>query len=141
MSSPIKAYLSTDSGPSSPLSITGEVDGVNHRLHVDATISGQPLSISLDSLYSENLTIYNVNAAVSGTEYSQVLSSNTKKILIRARQNAKLQVAFAAGTTGTNYISVELGASLTIGDLLLTGKTIYFQANKTSVDVEILEWS
>ena len=85
-------------------------------------------------------TVYNVAAAVAGTEYSQVLSNNVKKFAIKCRGNAQIQLAFVSGQTGSNFITIPSGAVLSEDSLLLTGKTLYFQTNKPTQIVEILEW-
>ncbi len=84
--------------------------------------------------------IYNVSAALASTEYSQVLSISTKKLLIRVRGAAKLQVAFVAGQSGTNFFTIPAGCSYTLDGLNFSG-TLYFQTNKPAQVIEILEWT
>lgn len=86
-------------------------------------------------------TIYNVvTSATPGTEASQALTSGTKQFTIKVRGESNLQLAFNSGESGTNYISVPACGSYTVTDINLTG-TIYFQVDKASQVVEILEWS
>jgi hypothetical protein len=85
--------------------------------------------------------IYNVSAPISGTEYSQALSTGTKKFLIRVRGNADLQLAFTNGDSSTTFITIPAGASYKEDSLNLSSLTLYFQCNKASQTVEILEWS
>lgn len=84
--------------------------------------------------------IYNVSVPTADTEVSQLLSSNTKQFTIKVRGNSTLRLAFASGESDTNYITVTSGASYTADALNFSG-TLYFQTNKASQIVEILEWS
>jgi hypothetical protein len=86
-------------------------------------------------------TIFNVSAAVAGTEYSQALPANTKRFSMQVRNNtAALQFAFVSGQSGTNYILLPRGASYEAYNLLTTSLSVYFQTNKNGQTVEILAW-
>lgn len=84
-------------------------------------------------------TIYNVSAPTAGTEYSQTLSTNVKKFTIRCRDNAKTQLAFESGESGTNYITIRPGTVYSEESLGFTG-VLYFQTNKNTQTIEIWEW-
>lgn len=86
-----------------------------------------------------NPVIYNVTCTLSNTEYSQALNANSKKVLIRVRGLAKLQLAFQSGDSGTDYISIPMGCSYSEEAILFNGG-VYFQTNKPNQIVEILEW-
>lgn len=85
-------------------------------------------------------TIYNVSALTAGTEYSQALSSGTKSFTIRSRGNSELKLAFTSGESGTKFVTIPKGASYSQEGLNFSG-TLYFQANKNSETIEIVEWS
>lgn len=85
-------------------------------------------------------TIYNVIAAVAGTEYSQGLSTSTKRFTIKVRGNAVLKYAYVSGESGINYITIGVGAVADVGGLNFSG-TLYFQTNKNTMTVEIEEWA
>lgn len=85
-------------------------------------------------------TIYNVSVPLANTEVSQTLSDNTKSFTIRVRGTCTLKFAFDSGQSGTNYITIYPGSSYSIEGLNFSG-TLYFQTNKPSQVVEILEWS
>lgn len=87
-----------------------------------------------------NPVIYNVTCTLANTEYSQVLNTGAKKITIRCRDNAKLQIAFTSGDSGILYMSIPNGCTFSEDELLFSG-TLYFQASKPNVVVEILEWT
>lgn len=86
-----------------------------------------------------NPVIYNVSCVLANTEYSQALSALCKKVLIRVRGNAVMRLAFSLGDTSTNYISVPMGCSYTEEAIIFNG-VVYFQTNKPSQTIEILEW-
>lgn len=87
-----------------------------------------------------NPTLYTVSAPVAGTEYSQLLASNTKKFTILVKDGAaKLQFAYTAGQSGTNFFPVPVGCAYTVVDINYTG-SIYFQTNKASQVVVIEVW-
>jgi hypothetical protein len=87
-------------------------------------------------------TIVNFPVVAANTEYLYVFPVGTRKFLLRDRAgDAKMRLAYAAGTTGTNYITLNMGCTHEVGDLnTVTGFTIYFQSSKASRIVEILSW-
>lgn len=85
-------------------------------------------------------TIYNVNATLANTEYSQALSLNTKAIVVRARDMTTLKIAFVSGDTATNYITVPSGCTYNESNLNFSG-TLYVSSSKAAQVVEILEWA
>lgn len=97
-------------------------------------------SISLDLPFGATPLIYNVNAIIVDTEYSQLLPSTTLQFSIRARNNARLQFAFTSGDTNSNFLTVVPGNIYYVKDLELVSTTLYFQANKPNTVVEIMAW-
>jgi len=90
---------------------------------------------------SKNPLIYNITSPGSAnTEFSQVLSTNTKQFIVKARGNATLKVAFVSGESSTNYITLSKHASLSQENLDAT-ITLYMQCDKASEVIEILEWT
>lgn len=86
--------------------------------------------------------IFNVDVVNANQEYNQLLPDHTNALLIRVRDGeAKLQVAFNAGETGTKFITVSAGNNFYVSGVDLVGKSIYFQASKSGKVVEILTWS
>lgn len=84
--------------------------------------------------------IYNLSMPLAGTEYSQALSSGTKKLMIRMRTKARAQIAFAMGASGTLFFTIEPGCVYSEENLDLEGATIYIQSTAASQIAEILEW-
>ena len=85
--------------------------------------------------------IHNVTMTNANVEYSQLLSNNTRKVDIKLRANAILKIAFAAGASGTTYITVSYGASLHLENVNLAGITLYFQSPSAAQTAEILAWT
>ena len=102
--------------------------------NVSTTFRGTPSQ-------STTPTIYNLSMPTANTEYSQSLSTHTKKIMIRTRdRSARLQVSFVSGNSGTIFFSIEAGAVYSEENLDLEGVTIYLRSNKAGQTAEILEW-
>jgi len=87
-------------------------------------------------------TIYNVvSDAIPGTEFSQVLTSGTKQLLIRCREPFDIQFTFVTGESGTKYITIPKNATYKVQDVDLQGSTLFMQIAAVSKTVEIEEWS
>ena len=104
--------------------------------------SSEPIPVSVDFTKdgATTPTIYNLSLPVANTEYSQALSTNTKRILIRARVGATLRVAFVSGDTLTNYFTMAPRTVYSEENLDLVGVTIYLQSDVAGNVAEILEW-
>jgi hypothetical protein len=88
-----------------------------------------------------NPTIYNVTSnATPDTEFSQALSTGTKKVLIRA-QPSIAQIKFYFSSGASDVVTINPGATYAESDLDLTGVTIYMKCDKASHTIEILEWT
>ena len=117
--------------------------GDGTTLFTGTTISGKT-GLDVNVINSPTVTtpiVTNINVAVPNSQVSHAFNSATKRFLIRTRNNAKMNIAFISGQTGTNYISVKRGGIYTEDDIQNSGAlTIYFQINTADV-VEILEWT
>lgn len=111
--------------------------------HGDKVDSSNPLPVdaTLSASSADTPTIFNVDASIPGTEYSQVLPDGTVSFLVRARNNAKLNLSYIENATDTTYLTVMPGNIYIVESVRLTGRTIYFQANKSNTTVEIVTWS
>lgn len=83
--------------------------------------------------------ISNPVLATAGTEYPFALQDNVKQITISARGRAKVLIAFVAGETATNYMTLDKGQTRIFTSLDLTGKYLYFNSNLNSTVMEIVE--
>ena len=86
------------------------------------------------------VTIYNITIAAADTEQSQALPANTKRFIIRARGNGRVQIAYTSGDSGTLYMTLRPGAVFE-DENFYTGQTLYFQSNKVGETVEITAYS
>lgn len=85
--------------------------------------------------------IVNIAIPLANTEQSYALPADTKKFRIRARGNAKLQMSFVSGDSGTNFMTIFPGNVYEETGLDISTTTVYFQSSKASETVEILSWS
>ena len=109
-------------------------DDILKAIRVIATIDS--------SFFASVPKIYNVPAAVTGTEYSKALSAGTRKIMFKTKSTgAKIKFSFVAGESGTKFISVGKNTSHEVNDLNLSSATLYFQTNKNTQTLQIMEWS
>lgn len=73
---------------------------------------------------------------IAETELDVPLPINCSQILIRPRKNARLRVAFNAGETAINYVSVPLGGYF-VENSLISISNIYVWCNRDT-DLEII---
>lgn len=111
------------------------IDG-NNPLPVEAVISDNA---------PQNRIAYRNTYPSSNVEASQLLPDNTKKLYISvADKKAKLKVSFEEDGTidiGENtYTTVDLGNCYFREGLRLIGKTLYYQANRDNLVIEIEAW-
>lgn len=86
-------------------------------------------------------TIYNVSATLANTEYSQVLSSTTKRFSVKIRGFADLKLAYISGQSGITFITVPGGSSYEEINLAGTSAiTLYFQSPSSAQTIEIVQW-
>ena len=88
-------------------------------------------------LFSRNKLITNLSITAS-TEATHTLQTNLNGIIVRARGNTELRIAFVSGETDTNYITIRKGAVLSLTGLDFPQATLYVQGDGADT-VEILE--
>lgn len=96
-------------------------------------------SVSVTISASQNIKITNLSMPLANTEYSLLLTNNLKQLIIVSRSMARLQIAFTSTESGTKFITIPKGTSLSLFDLDLTGKTLYIQGDVPTSTVEIME--
>lgn len=74
------------------------------------------------------------------TEYAHVLQDNLAQLRIKCRGNATLKICFKVGESGTNYWTINKGCVDNIDGLSFSGKTLYIQADKPNMTVEVMEF-
>ena len=81
-------------------------------------------------------TIINLSLPTANTEVSQALPASTKSFSIRNRDKKRLQLAFVATESGTNFITIMPGFTYTNKNFY-TNQTIYLQCSTGSQTIEI----
>lgn len=116
-------------------------DGTNL---ITATVDGSKVGLDVNVLNTPTVNtpiITNISVGTPNTQFSHAFDSDTKRFMIRTRNNGKMNIAFTSGQTGTNYITLRPGNIYFEEDVQNTGAlTIYFQVNKADI-VEVLEWT
>lgn len=88
-------------------------------------------------------TIMLFSAVTANTEYNYPLPVGTKFFRLKTKEGSKLQLGFAALSSGTNYITVFPGHTYEspYGFPLVGALTVYFQCYKANQTVEIESWA
>jgi hypothetical protein len=83
-------------------------------------------------------TIYNLAMAANGTEYSQALPEDTRKVLIRSRLNAEIKLAYSSEG---DYITIPAGAAKSIEGVYLKDITLYLisGADNDVAEIEVFK--
>jgi len=108
-----------------------------------STTSGSKIALDVNDISDQSVSpvVTNIPVASSGTETSFVFPVGTKKIFMKVRDNARLQLSFTSGQSGTNYVTIPPGANYCEPSLNLTSSlTAYFQVSKAAQVVEVLYW-
>lgn len=98
-----------------------------------------PVASTVSLERSTEVLITNLNIPSANTEVSHVLQNKLHEIIIKAREYARLKIAFVSGDTVVSYLTIEKGAVLFLGEIDFTGKTLYIQSSVAGVTVEIVE--
>jgi hypothetical protein len=98
----------------------------------------KPKSLNVTISAATDCKITNYIIPLANTEYSHSLTASLKQLVVKARNRAKLQVAFVSGDSLLNYITIWPGNVLSISDLDFNGKVLYFNCDVAST-LEILE--
>lgn len=86
--------------------------------------------------------ISNTTLGAADSESAIGLPAGTKRFLLRARGQAKLQLAYVSGQSGTTYMSLMPGAVYREQQIDSSASvTLYVQSNKASTVVELVTWS
>lgn len=103
------------------------------------TISGS--SGAQDTNVVSTPTIENVEIVAADTEQSHTLPANTKRFTLKNRGTGLLKLAYAAGTSDTNYYTVEPGTTYDESEIRKDALTFYFQSSKSTDVLEIISWA
>jgi len=83
--------------------------------------------------------ITNVSIPLANTEYSHVLNTAVKQIIIRCRESATVKYCFTALESNTVYMTLPRNTTVGLDAIKFTGKVLYFRSDASSVTLEVLE--
>lgn len=113
-------------------------DANTERFVADETAHGKLDTIAAGLGTSNTTTTTdNISVPLANTEQSYTLPANTKKFIIRARGNSRIQLAYSVGLSGTTFRTVDPGSDFTDTNFY-TNQTIYFQLSKAGDVVELV---
>jgi hypothetical protein len=121
------------------IAIRDETSGNKLKINADGSINATTSA----SAGATTPTIFNLVVPAANTEVSQALPTDTRKFLIKVRDDlgAKMQLAFGSGQSGTTFITVGRGAIYVEDNVVLSSVTLYFQLDRAGKTVEILAWN
>lgn len=105
-----------------------------------------PVLATISDNAPKNRFTYRKIYTTANIENSQVLPENTKKLYVNISSDKKARLKVSLVENGTidnmvnDYITLEVGCSYFREGLRLTGKTLYYQANRDNLVIEIEAW-
>lgn len=115
-------------------------DGTNL---ITATVDGLKVGLDVNVLNTPTVDtplVTNVSTPVN-SEVSHAFASDTKRFLIRARGNNRIQFSYISGQTGTNYFTIPKKNSYTEEDIINNGSLTIYLRTPGADTIEILEWA
>lgn len=111
--------------------------GVDRRV-CDATAHGKldQIKDAISGTTDTSTTIINLTVPIAGAEVSQALPANTKRFSFRSRARGTIKLAYSAGGTATNYITVMPGKTYEKTEFYAS-QTLYFRSTKAGDVLEI----
>jgi hypothetical protein len=87
------------------------------------------------------MVIINTTLALKNTEYTIALPDDTKRYELTIRNNAKINLAFVATETATNYKTIKAGNIWDSRPIdIPNSTTIYVRSNKDNTIIETVVW-
>ena len=85
-------------------------------------------------------TVWNVSIPTANTEVAFALPAKTLEFFMRPRTPCQIQLAYAAGQSGTTYVTIPPRTNWK-EDKFYTAQTIYFQTDLAGVTLEIVTYN
>ena len=107
----------------------------------DRIVAGTPITVTFDGV--DTPTVYNLTLAVADTEYSQLLTANTKEFRFRCRTLFDVRYAFVTGNVAVPtapWLTLPAGSDYWSDGDDLPATTLYFATDEAGVILEIEEW-
>lgn len=136
---PVYSNLAMDRA--TPISNTSDATG-RGRLGVKVlNQTFEPVPVSIVSGGVGDSTPLIVNAPLlANTEAVITFSTGARQILIKARNNAKLQFCFTSGQSSLNFITLFPFTCYSENNLNLISRTMFIQSD-INTTLEVLEWT
>ena len=127
----------------------------NEYLNFDFDVDNEVARFVIDNLTHDKLdaliaavggssdttaSIANETIAVANTEQSFALPANTKRFILRNRNNNDLKFAYVANGTTTTWLTIKKGAVFE-DENFYTSQIIYFQSSGAGDIIEIVTYT
>ena len=102
-------------------------------------LNANSLNFATDTVSQAN--IVNMTLTNANQEYTIALPTGSRRFTIKLRSNGVLKISYATGTSGSNYLSVFPGCSLTEESLAADlNYVLYVQSPQPGAVVELVAW-
>jgi hypothetical protein len=129
-----------------PTEIDVNINATEDTIAIADQITGDTVKVEADGSINVNVgavtnpAIVNFNIPMPNTEYNYTLPANTKRFLIKCRNNGILKLSYVSGQSGTLYLTIPAGSSYR-EEGISSALTLFFQSSKGSEVLEIVSWS
>lgn len=87
-------------------------------------------------------TVANISLVLPNEEYSIPLPAGSRRFTLRARTATTIKLSYQVGMSGTTYLTLSPGASLTEDALATTTNyVLYIQSPQSGAVVELVSWA
>lgn len=102
-----------------------------------------PVTVVDETVALYTPTIVNTIApATPDTEFTITAPSSVRQFTIKVRDSAsKFKLAYSAGASGIQYLSISRGATYTVENINISGLILYVQTSIPNVVIETAFWS
>lgn len=136
-------YISGTSGSSITIAISrNEAEfSINDYGFEGSNLTIASGSLTVNNLYAGAPTIANISCPTAGTEYSYAIPNNTRRINLKSRLSATINLCFSVGQSGSIFISIPPNSTYFEDFLTTTALTAYFRTDVAANFVEVLTWA
>lgn len=119
------------------LAVKGQGTNNVYLLEADQVGGGLPFSFA----QATTPAIINVTIPLANTEVTIPLPAGCRKFTIKLRGNADLKLSYAAGLSGTTFVTIPRGTIYSEQDFILAAGSLYVQSPVASQVVELITWT
>jgi hypothetical protein len=135
----VSINVDIDAATGDNVAIADFTSGAKLKINSDGSIN-----VSLPPVSATSASIQNIVLPTAGSEVGILLPNHTRKFQLKIRDNeAKLNIAFVATETSTNYITIPRGCNYSENDLDLTtiNRVLYVRSDKSNAILECIAWA